>query len=612
METTPCSSKTTSRCNFIKLSRRNLPYFLGHLVLVILVSLPTVFFIVFYSQRHPVHFSSNGTTSNSTNSKTTTNLLPTAKNNTRSDEGQSLECNSPLIPDQETGQCRPPCDWSTQSPLTQKINYITIIVGLWAALIATVITAITWASIKNLRKFPHFLRFYIMICCIVLANVKMIPIHKRPETTFCLNEKFWYPEGQSSTWAVIQGALTHYFCLAHSFWSMCFVANTYAVVVHHNRAVFKHPIKIHLMQSVLGWLVPAVVVASCLYFCQPGYKFYFMDLMSAGPASSEMAYFAISLPLTVTLGVSLCLLWSIVWHIRKARLDSTKRVIRAREERDSMRRVERQFLSMAFLILFVVGLVLALDAVAMNRARDFIHQAIDYFDCLQISKDCKSPSYNTILPLVMVVAPSFVCVAFFFLLFMNKDCRQIWINCFKKCKKIFELCKPAPGRIRADTYRSRCSSTLTVISDRRISEHFTADHVLKLTHPHLFAGSVTTVNMERPRSSTLSLLLTSHTRESSNEKIQEITSQNDVDKRSRCNSVPLFVANENVEDAEKINSNLSSLNSPSRDLSELGSKSSIISDTNSNTNLEREGFIHDIQAYSSKALCTVKNDDSWL
>ena len=120
-----------------------------------------------------------------------------------------------------------------------------------------------------------------------------------------------------SSFVFFLGALTHYFCLAHSFWSMCFVANTYAVVVHHNRAVFKHPIKIHIMQSVLGWLVPAVVVASCLYFCQPGYKFYFMDLMSAGPASSEMAYFAISLPLTVTLGVSLCLLWSIVWHIRK-------------------------------------------------------------------------------------------------------------------------------------------------------------------------------------------------------------------------------------------------------------------------------------------------------
>lgn len=43
----------------------------------------------------------------------------------------------------------------------------------------------------------------------LLANVKMIPIHKRPETTFCLNEKFWYPEGQSSNWAVIQGTVSH-------------------------------------------------------------------------------------------------------------------------------------------------------------------------------------------------------------------------------------------------------------------------------------------------------------------------------------------------------------------------------------------------------------------
>lgn len=212
----------------------------------------------------------------------------------------------------------------------------------------------------------------------------------------------------------------------------------------------------------------------------------------------------------------------------------------------------------------------------------------------------------------MVVAPSFLCVAFFLLLFMNKDCRQIWINCFKKCKKIFELCKPPPGRIRADTYRSRCSSTLTVMSDRRISEHFTADHVLKLTHPYLFPGNVTTVNVERPRSSTLSLPLTSHTGVCWNERIQVTTSQNPVDKRSRDNSVPLIVDNEKVEDAEKINLNLSSLNSPSHDSSEMGSKSRIISDTNSNTHLEREGFIQDIQAYSSKARCIVKNDDSWL
>ena len=62
----------------------------------------------------------------------------------------TLECNSPLVPNNESGQCLPPCSWTTQSALTQKIYYGTVVVGLWLALIATVITFITWASIKNL------------------------------------------------------------------------------------------------------------------------------------------------------------------------------------------------------------------------------------------------------------------------------------------------------------------------------------------------------------------------------------------------------------------------------------------------------------------------------
>ena len=113
------------------------------------------------------------------------------------------------------------------------------------------------------------------------------------------------------------GALSHCFGLAHAFWSMCYVANTYTVIIYHNKAVFRHPIRIHFMQSLLGWLVPMVIVASCLYFAFPGYKFYFMDLMSAGAASPRMAYFSVTLPMQVTLGVSLCLLWSIVWHLKR-------------------------------------------------------------------------------------------------------------------------------------------------------------------------------------------------------------------------------------------------------------------------------------------------------
>ena len=68
----------------------------------------------------------------------------------------------------------------------------------------------------------------------------------------------------------------------------------------------------------------------------------------------------------------------------QARLDSTKRVIRAREERVSMRRVERQFLSMAIIILLVVGFGLSTNTVTLYRVRNFVHDAEVYFDCLKV------------------------------------------------------------------------------------------------------------------------------------------------------------------------------------------------------------------------------------
>lgn len=113
------------------------------------------------------------------------------------------------------------------------------------------------------------------------------------------------------------GATSHYFSLAHSFWAMCFIVNTYAVIVHERRGVFKRPVKFHFMQSVFSWLGPAGIVLGCLFISPPGYRFVFADLLAAGTDSIQMAYFAFTLPMQVSLGVSLCLLWSIVWCLRK-------------------------------------------------------------------------------------------------------------------------------------------------------------------------------------------------------------------------------------------------------------------------------------------------------
>ena len=112
------------------------------------------------------------------------------------------------------------------------------------------------------------------------------------------------------------GTTSHFFGLALSFWVMCFIANTYAVLVRERRGVFKHPMKIHFIQSLLCWLGPAIIVAGCLFIAPPGYKFVLVDLLAAGTTSFRMAYFAVTLPMQVTLVVSLSLLWSIIWNLR--------------------------------------------------------------------------------------------------------------------------------------------------------------------------------------------------------------------------------------------------------------------------------------------------------
>ncbi|XP_074622826.1 uncharacterized protein LOC141881070 isoform X2 [Acropora palmata] len=513
----------------LKISGQNILYGFIHLIIVTVVSLPTFFYI--FHAGHPSHFNSNVlTVSNLTKSEKSQRR---DMGNTTSINKDKSICNSPLIFDEQSGQCRPPCEWTTQTVLTQQAYFIVIVVGLWVALITTIITFITSACIENLRKFPHVLRFHIIVCCVILANSKMIPVHLSPKKTFCRGHMFWLPEGQSSIATVVSG-----------------------------------------------------------------YKFYFMDLMSAGAASPRMAYFSVTLPMQVTLGVSLCLLWSIVWHLKRARLDTTKRVIRAPEETASMRRVERQFLSMAGVMLFVLGLVLLVNTVTMYNMDNFVHEAEVYFDCLLSSSDCKSPSYNTVLSLISVVVPSFACIAFFCLLLLNKDCRQIWKDLFQKFKNVLRCCVPHPSKIRADTQRSRCSSTLTVLSERRASEIFsfnTVDPILELSHPYLVPGQVTSVKMERARSSTLDLPVMNQKMTVSDASVEiRVTPPSDNDNggsRVRCNSVPAFASTGKAVQHKNLSAQL--LNSQSRDSSATSSNSSLESDLT-------DEIIQDIDHYTSK------------
>ena len=149
-------------------------------------------------------------------------------------------------------------------------------------------------------------------------------------------------------------------------------------------------------------------------------------------------------------------------------------------------------------------------------------------------------------------------------------------------------------KIRADTNRSRCSSTLTVLSaDRRESELF-------FRQSFLLPGHVPGLDLQptRQRAATLSLPVKKQivTVSDLDIEIRVTPPTNDASElRPRCNSVPVFLL-QDLETQRKT-ATLSSINS----LSSVESTRSDVSDANSETPLETgASFIREISGYSSK------------
>ena len=192
---------------------------------------------------------------------------------------------------------------------------------------------------------------------------------------------------------------------------------------------------------------------------------------------------------------------------------------------------------------------------------------------------------------------------------MNKECRQIWIGCFVKCKKLLELCKPHPSKLRADTNRSRCSSTLTVLTDRRLSEPYINRKIdplelLQMQKSYLFPEHVarSALKARKPRSSTLSLPVRKEIKSVAerNTQIEILVTPppNDMDCRIRSNSVPVFFRNElETQDTISIEDNNGTISSTSSCVGDALERS-VCED--SDVNSEADHFFQEREECSSK------------
>lgn len=166
-------------------------------------------------------------------------------------------------------------------------------------------------------------------------------------------------------------------------------------------------------------------------------------------------------------------------------------------------------------------------------------QQTNYTYFLQHTSHCQEPDLMTPLYAAMVVSPGFMCMMFFFLLFMNKDCRKIWTSCFKRIgRPVNNLSKP-----RAETTRSRCSSTLTFLGDRKLSDVLLRkDRVnqLKSSSTPDLVGAIKPSPVETRRKTLLSPLVLDNRPRSSSTPVRFLIGDNDSNRLefSHVTSVP--------------------------------------------------------------------------
>lgn len=114
----------------------------------------------------------------------------------------------------------------------------------------------------------------------------------------------------------IIGAVCHYLLLMLCFWLLCYVANTFLLIVLEKRHIFTNP-KLHVAQLMLCTIAPSIFVAICLLVEQPGYHMIFKDRMAILPSTYILVFGTITLPVLLITGASLTMLIAVVRRIRK-------------------------------------------------------------------------------------------------------------------------------------------------------------------------------------------------------------------------------------------------------------------------------------------------------
>ena len=232
-----------------------------------------------------------------------------------------------------------------------------------------------------------------------------------------------------SEYSFILGSACHYLLLLLCFWLLCYVTNTFLLLVLDKHHIFTSPIKLHVTQLILCAILPFIFVAICLFVEKPGYKMMFKDRMAILPSSYILVFGTVTLPVMLSAGASMTMLVAVLKRIRKVSHDPTTagQVIRSEEERTTLKAVEHHFIAIICLYVFAIIVIFIAEVFLQDQEISYLENILEYFSCLQTDKCCSKPDRpKFFLSSMKILTPGLFCLVTFFLLFYTNETLSIW------------------------------------------------------------------------------------------------------------------------------------------------------------------------------------------
>lgn len=114
------------------------------------------------------------------------------------------------------------------------------------------------------------------------------------------------------------GAITHFVLTAWSYWWLLAVSNLWWTIVFPTKKhfIFNNSKKLHLIQSVVAWGIPAVLVGT-VFAVDGQYSSMILTPEFCSPPSRTVNYYTLAMPSQINVGIAGSLLIWICYKLRK-------------------------------------------------------------------------------------------------------------------------------------------------------------------------------------------------------------------------------------------------------------------------------------------------------